>query len=148
MYRPLAPCGPLRSSTPLMRIELSEMVTFNGPAAMHNPTSSALRMAATRETLIGLTKSSSAGVGDTERCLHFVLPDLSFNLSSDWTAVRSPLLDRFCITIHSSTPVASISIKKSGTARADTPIQVLAGRFSSGKNSRSAPAIASACSRL
>src|SRR5881628_3091738 len=48
--------------------------------------------------------------------------------------------------IHSKTAVASISIRKSGTAKADTPIQVLAGGFSSEKNSLSALPTASAFS--
>src|SRR2546421_3979378 len=53
-----------------------------------------------------------------------------------------------CVSLHSSTAIASISIKKSDDASAHTPIQVLAGRVSSGKNSRRAPPIASACSGL
>src|SRR5438132_14098669 len=57
---------------------------------------------------------------------------------------RHGLLDRlvtppYVVCIYSSTAVASISIRKSATANADTPIQVLAGRSSLGKNSRSAP---------
>src|SRR5262249_35870182 len=48
----------------------------------------------------------------------------------------------------SITAVASISIKKSGTARENTPIHVATGRFSAGKNSRSALPIVSACSGL
>jgi len=51
------------------------------------------------------------------------------------------------VSLHPSTAIASISIKKSD-ASAHTPIQVLVGRLSSGKNSRRAPPIASACSGL
>ena len=39
------------------------------------------------------------------------------------------------ISAQSNTAVASISIRKSGTAKAETPIQVLAGGFSAEKNS-------------
>src|SRR5438067_11107988 len=48
MYRAPSPFGALRSSTSLMRMELCEKVTLNGPAAIHGIASSALNAATTR----------------------------------------------------------------------------------------------------
>src|SRR5206468_7850401 len=64
MYRPPSPFGPLRSSTPLMRMELCEMVILNGAPAMHGIRSSPLNKATTRAGTVNFSALSGHFIED------------------------------------------------------------------------------------